>query len=207
VTEEQGQAPNETPQAGNPDDGEQQQAGAGDVQAELRRARDDAAKYRTQLRDNQEKLKALEAAQKERDDAEKTELQKAIDKANDLEARLLQADNRTKSLALENAVVLKAQALGIVDPDAAYRLLDKDAVEFDGDKPKNIDELLNSLIESRPYLKGKKTPGGQQNGSTAAPDSGNRSSGPQTMDDVAKMTESEINAHWDQVQKVMAQGR
>jgi hypothetical protein len=51
--------------------------------------------------------------------------------------------------------VAKSAKLGIVDPDAAYRLLDKGAIEYGDDgKPTNTEALLVAMLKERPYLAG-----------------------------------------------------
>ena len=178
--------------------------------AELQRARSDAAKYRNQLRETQEKLKGLEKSQKEADDAKKSELERLTERTSALENEVSKRDSRVKALSLEAAVLKKANSLGIVDPDAAWRLLDAESVEYDGDgKPTNIDDLLKDLMEARPYLKGKATTGDtsrKDSTSTTQPDSSKKR--PLTIEDVNRMSDDEINANWDEVQKVLtASGR
>jgi hypothetical protein len=51
--------------------------------------------------------------------------------------------------------MLRARELGIIDPDAAYRLLDLAEVEYDETgRPTNIERLLRDLVRKRPYLVG-----------------------------------------------------
>jgi hypothetical protein len=51
-------------------------------------------------------------------------------------------------------VMLAAQGLSVIDLDAAYRLLDPAALEFDATtgKPTNVDKALKDLIKAKPYL-------------------------------------------------------
>lgn len=80
---------------------------------------------------------AIEKAQKEAADA--------TSKASGLGVQLL--EERV------NASVLRA-AKNLVDPDAAARLLDRSAIEYDDDgKPTNIGPLLDALVKEKPYLK------------------------------------------------------
>lgn len=49
--------------------------------------------------------------------------------------------------------MLAAQKLNIVDPDAAYRLLDTSSLEFDDSgQPKDIEKALKTLLANKPYL-------------------------------------------------------
>jgi hypothetical protein len=50
---------------------------------------------------------------------------------------------------IENAAV----KLGIIDTEAAWKLIDLKEVDFDDDgKPKNVEALLKALIQKKPYL-------------------------------------------------------
>jgi len=50
-------------------------------------------------------------------------------------------------------VMLAASKLGIVDPDAAFRLLDTASLEFDDNgQPKDVERALKALLSNKPYL-------------------------------------------------------
>jgi hypothetical protein len=202
VAEDKGQAPDgtEPDDSGNADD----DGGSQDdrkTDSELARARSEAAKYRTELREAQAQLKDLADAQKERDDAEKSELQKATERATNLEGQVSERDQKLRDLMLAQEVYKAAQKLDIVDPDAAFQLLDKKAVAYEGDQPKNIDDLLTTLVEAKPYLKRTATKGTPKS-STASPDG--KKKAPLTRADVEKMSDDEIAARYDEVMAVMA---
>ena len=102
-----------------------------------------------------DELKTLAKKSREREDAEKSELQKAQERAAALEKEKesLLASQRIKMAQYDVAV--KAAKLGIVDPDAAYRLMDQGKIEFDdAGNPTNTELLLQSLVKSKPYLVG-----------------------------------------------------
>jgi hypothetical protein len=172
----------------------------------LRRARDDAAKYRTQLREAQKALEDAQTALKAKDDEGKSELQKAMDRVQELEGRFQLADRQVRELRLQNTVITASMDKGIVDPDAAFRLLDKDGVEYDGDRPTNVSDLLDALIEQKPYLKAasKDAPKGGKGGSSSPTQPANPGGRKLTMEDIQQMTSAEINARWDEVQPVLA---
>ncbi len=49
--------------------------------------------------------------------------------------------------------MLAAQAMQIVDLDAAVRLMDRDALEIGEDgRPTNVEAVLKALIKAKPYL-------------------------------------------------------
>jgi len=98
---------------------------------------------------------ALIRESKARKEAEMSELQKAQERAAELEKQLLQAAEAQKAMAMQADITAKAAKLGIVDPDAAYRLLDKGAIEYgDEGKPTNTEALLVAMLKERPYLAG-----------------------------------------------------
>jgi hypothetical protein len=205
VPEDTGQDPTDQEQDSTRDD---QQGGQVPTKedSELARARAEAAKHRTELRDTKKHLQELEEKLKERDDAEKSELQKATEKSTVLEAEINKAQEKVHRLTVQNAVVVKAIKLDIVDPDAAFRLLDLDAVEFDGDTPTNIEDLLTKLVEDKPYLlaKGPAVRAPKVNPTQPATHGGGKKDGPLKREDIDRMTDDEIAANLDEVMEVMA---
>ena len=92
---------------------------------------------------------------RERDDADKSELQKAVEKSAQLEKERESWQGKQKETAAQYDVALKAAKLGIVDPDAAWKLLDKSALEYGADdKPLNTELLLQGMLKDKPYLAG-----------------------------------------------------
>ena len=91
---------------------------------------------------------------RERDESEKTELQKAQEKAAQLEKERESWMSKQKETAAQYDVALKAAKLGIVDPDAAWKLLDKSALDYVDDKPSNTEQLLQAMLKDKPYLAG-----------------------------------------------------
>lgn len=98
------------------------------------------------LRDELKTLKTKDLPDAERQAAA---LREAEEKATKAEAALQKSAVRTS--ALEEAV-----KLGFRSPALAYRLIDTDDVEWDGDQPSNVRDLLKELLKSDPYLKGGK---------------------------------------------------
>ena len=92
---------------------------------------------------------------RERDDADKSELQKAVEKSTQLEKERESWLGKQKEIAAQYDVAIKAAKLGIVDPDAAWKLLDKSALEYGADdKPLNTELLLQGMLKDKPYLAG-----------------------------------------------------
>jgi hypothetical protein len=115
----------------------------------LKAARAEAIKYRTRLRE-------VEAEQQAKHDADLSDTERAIKRAAELEAQLEQQNQQTRRLALESAVALRSNAMGIVDAEAAVKLIDTAALDFDDyGRPdsESLDQALKRLIKSKPYLK------------------------------------------------------
>ena len=92
---------------------------------------------------------------RERDDADKSELQKAVEKTAQLEKERESWASKQKETAAQYDVALKAAKLGIIDPDAAWKLLDKKALEYGADdNPTNTEQLLQAMLKDKPYLAG-----------------------------------------------------
>ncbi len=116
--------------------------------AYVRRLRAEAAEYRRKLRE-------LERELKQRDEEKLSETERMRLRLSELEKELTQRELLIREHTLRYETMLRARELGIVDPDAAYRLLDLAEVEYDETgRPTNIERLLRDLVRKRPYLVG-----------------------------------------------------
>ena len=112
----------------------------------VKKLRSEAAEYRRKLRE-------LETRVKEEDDKKLSETERMQRKLADLEkeAEQLKRDRQERTVRYET--MLAASKLNIVDPDAAFRLMDASALEFDENgSPTNMEKVLQGLIKTRPYL-------------------------------------------------------
>ena len=124
---------------------------------EARKLRREAQQLRKRLTDFEDREKAAQAAALT--DAEK--LQKRL---AELETAHAAAQKTHLERVVRYEVMLKASALGVVDPDAAVKLLDWAALEFDDQgQPTNTETVLKALLKAKPYLL-KPAPGAQGNG-------------------------------------------
>ena len=162
------------------------------------RARREAAKQLASLGVSSfDELSAIVQKSREREQAEMTELQKAQAANAELEKRLEQAANAQKELAVQSSIASLSAKLGIVDADAASRLLDKGAIEFDANgMPTNTEALLNDLLKAKPYLAGAGT-------SAMNPGRARKFS----REEIEKMTPAEINKNWDAIKDSLESGR
>lgn len=89
------------------------------------------------------------------EDGQKTELQKAQEKLLELERKTADYQRERQEYITRSEVRLTAAGLGIIDPDAAYKLLDLTKIEYDDNgNPKNVEQALKDLVKERPYLMG-----------------------------------------------------
>jgi hypothetical protein len=131
----------------------------------LKEARAEAAKYRKRLRD-------LEAQQQAVRDQELTESERQAKRFAEMEQALADQQQATRSLALESAVAMRANTLGIVDAEVAVALLDRDALDYDDTgrpDPSSLDMALKQLIKAKPYLKTATAPSSPANPARSEP--------------------------------------
>lgn len=178
-------------QAPATDDGQQEeQLDAASLMAELKRVRREAAKYRTDLRQLQTQAEEAQRAQLPEVDRLKADLAAAQRQIAEREAQV--AEQRLRS-----AVLAAAARQGFVDPEDAFRMLDREALGENGSVD-GIEEALGALRKAKPYLVRSAASPALQPTNPA----GQRSL---TKADVAGMTADEINRRWDEVEKVLAQ--
>jgi small-conductance mechanosensitive channel len=112
----------------------------------VRKLRAEAADYRKRLRELESKVKAEE-------EAKMTEQERLQKRLAELERKETEYQMTLQARTLEYEVKMHATRLGVVDPDAAYRLLDLKQIEFDDDgKPLNIEKVLKELVAKKSYL-------------------------------------------------------
>lgn len=153
----------------------------------------EAAAYRRRVRELEAKLKQYEEAQL----SETERLQRKI---SDLERQQAEWDRQRQETVLRYETMLAAQRLGIIDPDAAWRLLDLSSVEYDDEgNPTNIEAVLRGLVQKRPWLAGQSAmPASNPATGTAAMRTFTRS---QLRDPAF------FRQHRDEIMKAVAEGR
>jgi len=155
----------------------------------VRKLRAEAAEYRKRLRELEGKVKADE-------EAKMTEQEKLQKRLAELERKETEYQQTLQARTLEYEVKLHAAQLGIVDAEAAYKLVDLAEIEFDENgKPINIDNVLRDLISKKSWLVA---------GARSSPTNPARSR--LTIDDIKRMSEAEINKRWDEVKQVLSGG-
>lgn len=135
------------------------------TQEDLDRIVSDRVARATKQFGDYEDLKAAKAELDKLQAASKTELERATDRAAESERRSLQLETALADAQLKSTVLSAAARKGLVDPDAAFRLLDRSQIVFDkaGD-PTNLDTVLDDLLRAKPYLSGKPGNGSGEGG-------------------------------------------
>lgn len=112
----------------------------------VRKLRAEAAEYRKRLRE-------LEQTVKQHEEAKLSESERLQKRLAELEREQAAYQRERQERTLKYETMLAASRLGIVDPDAAYKLLDLAGIEFDEDgTPRNIEAALKELLKAKPYL-------------------------------------------------------
>jgi hypothetical protein len=161
----------------------------------VKRLRAEAAEYRKRLRE-------LEQTVKQHEEAKLSETERLQKRLAELEREQAAWQRERQERTLKYETMLAASRLGIVDPEAAYRLLDLSKVEFDDDgNPTNLDKALQELLKAKPYLAGHATAGA---GSPTNPATGQQR---------GVFTADQLNdyrfwrQHRDEIMRAMAEGR
>lgn len=199
------QTPNEQPQVGNPPTETPAEPQVGEPKPalnleqalrELEKVRREAAEHRVKHKEAQDKLTAFEQSQM-------SDLEKAQAKVAEYERQLSERARQEQERTVKYEVQLHAAKLGIVDPDAAVKLLDWAQLDFNEDgTPKNAEKLLKALIADKPYLAG--TPA---SGSATNPARNNSQSGYFTDSQISAMSPADYQKNRAAIFAAMKEGR
>ena len=152
-----------------------------DMRREMEKARKEAAKYRTRLREKEEAEKTAQEAKRQ---AEMTAEERAKEAERRAETALAEAEARVQKAERRAALAGK-----VSNPDRVLRLMDDPESYFDGTEP-NLDAILSDFAEYAP----------SKRQSAPAPEGTPGPSGRRyTSDDLKNMTEAEINANWSAI--------
>lgn len=118
------------------------------IQAQTRREANARFGDYQQLKDRAARADELEKAQL-------TDQEKLEARATTAERKAEAAIQQVASAVIASEVKVRASQLGIIDPDAAYLLLDRTHIAYaDDGTVTGIDDALTQLIENKPYLRG-----------------------------------------------------
>ncbi len=167
-----------------------------DAIAALERVRREAAEYRVKNKELEEKVSAAEKAKM-------TDLEKAQARVAELERSHAEHTRTAQERAIKYEVQLHAAKLGIIDPDAASKLLDLSQLDYDEDgTPKNAQKLLQDLVKAKPYLIGT-----QASGSATNPPSTSHGANTFSRAQIAAMSPEEYQTNRAAINAAMKAGR
>lgn len=132
------------------------------VKDRVARAKKDVADYD----DLKTKAEEYDKIKKERQ-SEEERLREALSSKEKVEATL---NDTVQELRAQIAVEREAWRAGVTDLEAAWRLIDSDALDYDDNGlPTNAEDVVKKLVEDRPYLKDGKAGPAPSTSSAAKP--------------------------------------
>lgn len=162
-------------------------------ESEINQLRKEAAKARVEKQEISEQLKSVLAGGDPA--ALKTAAEEAVRRAE-------AAEQQAREISIRAQLERQAHSKGLVDVDAAVKLLDHGALKIGDDGVvTNAEKALDDLVAAKPWLKpaAPTTP-------PAAPGATNPPAGTRTTltrDEVRKMTPEQINANWPIVEAAL----
>ena len=132
-----------------PDGGQEPTSGAEPM------SMDEARKLRREAQNLRKRLADLEKVDADRKQAELSEAEQAKQTAQASQQELAKLREEHRATMVRYEVMLLASKLHVVDPDAAVRLLDLEAVETAEDgalDAKAVEAALRALLKAKPYL-------------------------------------------------------
>lgn len=107
-----------------------------------------------QNRDQTKRIQEFEAREKEAEMAKLSEQERLSKQLAERDAELIRVRHEHQDRTNRYEVQLHAAKLGLVDPEAAVKLLDWGSIDYAADgKPQNVEAALNELVEAKPWLK------------------------------------------------------
>lgn len=147
-----------TPPPTAPDDAPEE-AGEEDEAFDKERAMATIKNLRDQAKLATKQIREYTAQQKLAEDAKLSEQERLSKRVAELESRESSLQQAVRERTLRYEVAVHAQKLGIVDADAAFRLMDQQALEFDEEgAPTNTEKVLGQMLKTRPYLQASAGP-------------------------------------------------
>jgi hypothetical protein len=142
-----------------------------DLEHEHRNAREAEDRLGKKLSAYEKKEKEALAAKKADEEAQLSEIERIKKQHAELQAQHDTYTHQMQERIVRYEVEQQARKLGIIDEDAAVRLLDWSELEFnEGGTPTNAAKLLEKLVKDKPYLAPKQdVPAQPSNGQPSAP--------------------------------------
>ena len=140
---------------------------------ELRR---ENAKYRTSAKEAATQVEDRDTRLREFEDAGKSEVERLTAEKAALEQTIKDRDTAIVEQAIRSSVESAAAKAGVVDPEAAYLLINQSELDYEDGKVAGVDKALKTLLKDKPYLvKSDTTPPPPDPGSGGTPIEGKTS--------------------------------
>lgn len=129
-----------------------------------------AKELERQNRDQSKRIQEFEAREKEAEMAKLSEQERLSKQLAERDAELIRVRHDHQDRTNRYEVQLHAAKLGLVDPEAAVKLLDWGSIDYTADgKPQNVEAALNELVEAKPWLRAvQETPRAERQARPAA---------------------------------------
>lgn len=134
-----------------------------DALKELESLKAQLSKVNNESKEHRLKAKELDELKKQIELEKLNETERLQKQYADLQSQHTTATRAYQERIVRYEVERVAASLGIIDTDAAVKLIDWSELKHDDDGvPENAKELLEKLLKEKPYLAGKATPTQQQ---------------------------------------------
>jgi hypothetical protein len=147
MTTPDGQEPEGTPEQ-DPEVG----GTKGFTQEDLNRVAAEARRKEREKYPDYETLRARAAKADELEQEKLSEAEKLQQKATEATAKATAAEARIAEMSIRTDIQIKASQRGIVDPEAAVALISREGIQYLDDRVTGVDEALDALVASKPYL-------------------------------------------------------
>jgi len=127
---------------------EELQAKIAELERHSKNKEEEAARHGKNFTAAEKELAAYKEKDRLANEAALSDVQKATNRATELEA----LNQQYKQELINAKVRLAAQSKGIIDPDLAAMAIQKDLELGDDGMPTNVDKALDDLIKNKPYL-------------------------------------------------------
>lgn len=105
------------------------------------------------LNERAKKAEEYEANQSKAEEEKLIQQKKFEELANKKGEEAASWKGRFEKSLVDNRIIVEANKLGVVDPDAAIQLLDRSNIKVTDNGVTGVEEAVKALVEAKPYLK------------------------------------------------------
>lgn len=155
---------------------------------ELENARSALKKANQEAASHRHKAKELDDLKAQIENEKLSTQEKLEKRLADMQAEHATATRQSQERIINYEVRLQAAQMGIIDTDAAAKLIDWSELTFDdAGLPNNVDKLLKDLVKNKPYLASKVNGTGLSSGGATNP-ARSATNGPKQIESWADIT-------------------